>query len=60
MVVTTGKDKKHATKNKISMVVYGMKNGESQQTDPIPLDQPINSKTPFQAGANDEFKVGVR
>ena len=35
-----------------------MKNGESQQTDPIPLDQPLKNEAPFRAGANDEFKVG--
>ena len=57
VVVTTGKDKKHSTKNKIYMVVYGMKGGESQQSEPILLDQPVNNKAPFHAGANDEFKV---
>ena len=39
------------------MVVYGMKGGESQQSEPILLDQPVNNKAPFHAGANDEFKV---
>ena len=57
VVVTTGKDKKHSTKNKIYLVVYGMKGGESQQSEAILLDQPVNNKTPFHAGANDEFKV---
>ncbi len=57
VVVTTGKEKQHATKNKVVLVVYGLKDGESRQSEPLPLDKPVNARTPFQAGASDEFKV---
>ena len=56
-MVTTGKDKKHATKNAVSMVVYGLKGKTSNKSEEILLEKAENNATCFQAGASDEFKV---